>query len=84
MQELAAGPGAPPAGALVAGDSGNDVDLFECAGVRGVVVANAHDELRTWAAATKAGGGDAAARVFESGRRGAGAIVEAMRHFELV
>lgn len=84
LGELAAGPGAPTAGALVAGDSGNDIDLFECPEVRGVVVANAHDELRGWAARAKAGGGESAARVHESGRRGAGAIVDALQHFRLV
>ena len=31
---------------LVAGDTGNDTDMFHVPGVRGVLVANAHDEIR--------------------------------------
>jgi sucrose-6F-phosphate phosphohydrolase len=63
---------------LVAGDSGNDVELFAVPGVRGCVVANAHAELREWCAA--AGAGD---RVLEATRDGAGGIREALHHFGL-
>ena len=35
----------PPARVLVAGDTGNDVDMFNVEGVRGVAVGNAHPEL---------------------------------------
>jgi len=70
--------GAPRDGVLVCGDSGNDIDLFEVPGVRGVVVANAHEELRAWAAAHR---GDA--NVFEAGDRCAGGIAAALRHFGL-
>jgi sucrose-6-phosphatase len=76
MREAVGGP--PPDGVLVCGDSGNDVDLFEVPGVRGVVVANAHEELRAWAAAHRS------AAVFEAGERCAGGIVAALRHFGLV
>lgn len=38
--------GANPAGTVVAGDSGNDEAMFKVAGTRGIIVANAHPELR--------------------------------------
>lgn len=38
--------GVPHDGVLVAGDTGNDTDMFRVPGVRGVLVANAHEEIR--------------------------------------
>jgi sucrose-6F-phosphate phosphohydrolase len=75
LERLAEGPGAPTAGVLVAGDSGNDVDLFAVPGVRGAMVSNAHAELRGW---VEAHGGE---RVHKSGRRAAGAICDALAAF---
>ena len=50
--------------------------------VRGVVVANAHPELRAWAEG-KRGKGSATSVVFEAKERCARGIVEALRHFDL-
>ena len=77
LGQIAAAVGPPPDGVLVCGDSGNDIDLFEVEGVRGVVVANAHEELRAWAGANKAD------RIFEAPDRCAGGIAAALRHFGL-
>lgn len=77
LRQVADAVGAPPDGVLVCGDSGNDIDLFEVPGVRGVVVSNAHEELRGWAAAHRS------ERVFEASERCAGGIVQALRHFGL-
>ena len=78
LGQIASAVGAPPEGVLVCGDSGNDIDLFEVDGVRGVVVANAHEELRGWAAAHRN------ERVFEAGERCSAGIAAALRHFGLV
>lgn len=57
--------------------------------VRGVVVANAHPELRAWAESRrggedgKSGGSSATSVVFEAKERCARGIVEALRHFGL-
>ena len=79
LGQMADAVGPPVEGVLVCGDSGNDIDLFEVDGVRGVVVANAHEELRAWAEAHRSDG-----RVFEAGERCAGGIAQALRHFGLV
>ena len=50
--------------------------------VRGVVVANAHPELRAWAEG-KRGKGTETSVVFEAKERCARGIVEALRHFDL-
>ncbi len=47
MQMKQAG-GYPTEGVLVNGDSGNDIELFCCKGVKGCIVSNAHPELRQW------------------------------------
>jgi hypothetical protein len=72
------GGGAPPAGVLAAGDSGNDVELLAVPGARGCVVANAHVELREWAAA------HAGPDVFEASRDGPAGVAEALEHYGLV
>ena len=116
LSELAAGPGAPEAGVVAAGDSGNDVELLAAGEeeegeerghggrgggeegkpakgrvdarcppgvvVRGVVVANAHPELRAWAE-SKRGKGSETSVVFEAKERCARGIVEALKHFNL-
>jgi hypothetical protein len=74
----ASGGGAPPAGVLAAGDSGNDVELLAVPSARGCVVANAHVELREWAAA------HAGPDVFEASRDGPAGVAEALEHFGLV
>ncbi|KAL6783993.1 SPH3 [Auxenochlorella protothecoides x Auxenochlorella symbiontica] len=48
LEEMDGGAGRPRDGVLVAGDSGNDIELFAVAGVHGCMVANAHPELRAW------------------------------------
>jgi sucrose-6F-phosphate phosphohydrolase len=78
LSQIADAVGPPTDGVLVCGDSGNDVELFEVDGVRGVVVANAHEELRAWAQ------GHAGERVFEAGERCSAGIAQALRHFGLV
>ena len=51
--------------------------------VRGVVVANAHPELRAWAESKRGGGEKGSSVVFEAKERCARGIVEALRHFGL-
>lgn len=70
-----------PTDVLVAGDSGNDVELFAVPGVKGCVVGNAQPELRAWC-----DGPDAppAERLFRATERGPGGIVQALKHFGLV
>ena len=68
--------GAPPAGTMVCGDSGNDVELFAVPGVMGCMVANAHAELRDWCAANGAG-----RRIFGATADGPGGIRQALLHF---
>lgn len=79
LKELAAScGGAPRAGVLVAGDSGNDVELFEVEGVHGCVVGNAHPELRAWCR------DNGSTRVFQATQDGPGGIVEALERFDFV
>ena len=70
-----------PAEVLVAGDSGNDVELFAVPGVYGCVVGNAQPELLAWCAGPDA---PPAARLFRASERGPGGIVQALKHFGLV
>lgn len=51
--------------------------------VRGVVVANAHPELRAWAESRRGRGGAETSVVFEAKERCARGIIEALRHFDL-
>lgn len=46
--QIEKGAGLPEDGVMVCGDSGNDVELFAVAGVRGCMVSNAHPELRKY------------------------------------
>ena len=71
--------GAPPStGVMVCGDSGNDVELFEVAGVRGCMVANAHNELKDWCDA------NASEMIFKATEDGPGGIVQALHHFNFI
>jgi len=65
----------PTKGVMACGDSGNDQELFEVAGVHGCMVANAHPELVEW---TTANGHD---RIFAASKDGPGGILEALLHF---
>lgn len=64
--------GVEPAQVVVAGDTGNDVHMFQVPGVRGVVVANAKPELLE---ATRH------LPVFRSSSVEADGVVEGLRHF---
>ncbi len=55
-------------GVVVAGDSGNDVELFQVGGARGCVVANAFPELRHWAQQQQQLGQQEEGRIFQVGR----------------
>jgi sucrose-6F-phosphate phosphohydrolase len=55
---------------IVAGDSGNDLDLFH-QGFRGIVVANAHPELKALEAA----------HVYQAARAHAGGVIEGLEHW---
>lgn len=67
---------------LVAGDSGNDIDLFAVPGVRCCMVANAHPELREWCQSQlQSSDGD---RLFSADQDGPGGIVQALHHFGFV
>ncbi|MEM8876128.1 MAG: HAD-IIB family hydrolase [Planctomycetota bacterium] len=59
----------------VAGDSGNDIDMFD-APLRGIVVANAEDALKTAAPAGEF--------VYHAQRRMAGGVLDGLRHFGLL
>lgn len=69
------GPGTPKDGVLVAGDSGNDIELFAVPGVHGCMVANAHPELRAWCAE------HAGPKLFQASQDGPGGIFQALEHF---
>jgi len=96
LSRLAAAGGRPDA-VLAAGDSGNDAELMDLPGVRGVVVANAQRELlahvagRPPVAAADGGGGDGSANVgavflapFLATQPCSAGIVEALQVFGLV
>ncbi|KAL6783992.1 SPH3 [Auxenochlorella protothecoides x Auxenochlorella symbiontica] len=78
LEEMDGGAGRPRDGVLVAGDSGNDIELFAVAGVHGCMVANAHPELRAWCDA------HASSTLFQASEDGPGAIFQALEHFEFV
>lgn len=79
LQQLEKGMGGSrPARVLVAGDSGNDIDLFAVAGVEGCLVANAHPELREWCEAQEQ---EHSKNIFSASSDGPGGIVEALYHF---
>jgi sucrose-6F-phosphate phosphohydrolase len=56
---------------IVCGDSGNDLAMFEQPAVRGVVVANAHAELKALRSE----------RVYHAARSYAGGVLEGLRHW---
>ena len=60
---------------LVAGDSGNDTDMFLLPEVRGIVVRNAHAELHEFVARART---NFATRLFADG------VLEGMAHFDLI
>ncbi len=62
--------GLAPEAVLVAGDSGNDLSMFQM-GFRGIVVANAHPELRTLRGP----------RVFQASASFAGGVLEGLQHW---
>ena len=64
--------GVERAATFVAGDAGNDIPMFSVDGVRGVAVANAHDELRTLVAGSSG-------HHCSATRKYAGGVVEALR-----
>lgn len=78
LEEGAAG-GNGPERVLVAGDSGNDIDLFAVPGVDGCMVANAHPELKEWCESMV--GEDKSKHIFAASSDGPGGIVEALYHF---
>lgn len=75
LLKLLAHEGVPHESVLCAGDTLNDLSLFET-GLKGVAVANAEPDLRT------AIGG--LANVYSATREGAGGIHEAIHHFEFL
>lgn len=72
LLQLLAHEGVPHDTVLCAGDTLNDLSLFET-GLKGVAVANAEPELRTAI--------DGLTNVFSATREGAGGIHEAIQHF---
>jgi sucrose-6-phosphatase len=77
FMQIAEKGGLPEDGVLVNGDSGNDIELFEVPGVRGCIVGNAMEELRSWAAEHPS------ENIFQAQARCAGGIIEAIQHFQL-
>lgn len=73
---LAAELGLSRAGLVVAGDSGNDSRMFTIDGVRGIVVGNAHGDLRHVA---RESGND----IYEAPAPAAAGVVQGLRHFGL-
>eukprot|EP00252_Welwitschia_mirabilis_P010593 TRINITY_DN23930_c0_g1_i10.p1 TRINITY_DN23930_c0_g1~~TRINITY_DN23930_c0_g1_i10.p1 ORF type:complete len:462 (-),score=78.22 TRINITY_DN23930_c0_g1_i10:336-1721(-) len=63
---------------LVCGDSGNDIDLFQTNGVKGVIVCNAQEELVSWYKSQ-----DTVDHIYHASKKCAGGIVEAIEHFQL-
>jgi len=68
----------PSHGVLVAGDSGNDIDLFKVDGVMGCIVSNAMPELVKWA---KEHGEQH--NIYKATEECASGIIEALDHFEV-
>lgn len=60
---------------LVAGDSGNDADMFRLPGVNGILVGNALAELS---------GAVSATNMFRASREMADGVMEGLRHFGII
>ena len=58
---------------VVAGDTGNDADMFLLDGVRGIIPANGRDELRL-----RLSGND---RIYQAKGREADGVIEGLRHW---
>eukprot|EP00271_Cylindrocystis_brebissonii_P010426 TRINITY_DN2660_c0_g1_i1.p1 TRINITY_DN2660_c0_g1~~TRINITY_DN2660_c0_g1_i1.p1 ORF type:complete len:425 (+),score=58.93 TRINITY_DN2660_c0_g1_i1:135-1409(+) len=71
--------GRSPRDVLACGDSGNDAELFEVDGAKGVIVANAMDELVQWYNKQ-----ERINHLFRATERCASGIIQAMQHFKFV
>ena len=58
---------------VVAGDTGNDLGMFELEGIRGIVVANAYPELRAFA--------DNRPNIYRASQPTADGVIEGLEHF---